>query len=249
MHGLDLINQLVDKQNASAFIDDYKSRFVPGKLDNDTTKREVKDIALKDKNLVYDYNLNVIKDVSYSPVILTESVEDLWPYINRQMLYGHHLGLKGNIKKLFKDNDAKALKLDRQIQDVKERILKKNRCQPQGMYQFFKVRRQDETMIVLSEDEKEELQRFDFPRQPWISVLLNDFIHPDQVDTMCFFVVTSGQEILDYAKELKQKEEFLASHIVNAIGLELAEAFAERIHQHIRSVWECLMILFQEMIC
>ena len=74
-------------------------------------------------------------------------------------------------------------------------------------------------------------------RQAGYQYCLTDFIHPDKVDTLCFFVVTSGQEILDYAKELKEKEAFLASHIANAIGLETAEAFAECLHQRIRSEW------------
>ena len=154
------------------------------------------------------------------------------------MLYGHHLGLKGNMKTLFETNDPKALKLDRQIQDVKTNIINQNRCQPKGVYQFFKVRRDNNTMIILNETETKELQQFTFPRQPaGYQFCLTDFIHPEKVDTLCFFVVTSGQDILDYAKELKEKEEFLASHIANAIGLELAEAFSEHIHQHIRSEW------------
>ena len=93
-------------------------------------------------------------------------------------------------------------------------------------------------MIILNEDESKELQRFTFPRQPaGYQFCLTDFIHPRRVDTLCFFVVTSGQKILDYAKELKDKEEFLASHIANAIGLETAEAFAECLHQDIRKSW------------
>ena len=154
------------------------------------------------------------------------------------MLYGHHLGLKGNMKKLFENEDPKAMKLDKKVQAVRRQIIDSGCCEPKGVYQFFKVRRDNETMVVLSEDERSELQRFTFPRQPaGYQYCLTDFIHPDQLDTMCFFVVTSGQGILDFAKELKNKEEFLASHIANAIGLELAESFSESMHQQIRSVW------------
>ena len=55
------------------------------------------------------------------------------------MLYGHHLGLKGNIKKLFNSINPKALKLDRQVLEVKQAIIKNNACKPKGVYQFFKV--------------------------------------------------------------------------------------------------------------
>ena len=46
-----------------------------------------------------------------------------------------------------------------------------------------------------------------------------------------------GARYIEHAKELNIKEAFLASHIANAVGLELAEAFAEYIHQDIRLQW------------
>ena len=98
----------------------------------------------------------------YKPQIIHASVDRLWPLINRHVIWTSFV-LKGNIKNVF-GKYPKALKLDQQILDVKLNIIK-NRCQPIGMYQFFKVRRESNTMIVLSEDEKSELQHFTFPRQ------------------------------------------------------------------------------------
>ena len=62
-------------------------------------------------------------------------------HINRQMLYGHHLGLKGNARKLVENEDPKAMKLHRQIMEVKQNIIDKDMCRPKGMYQFFKVKK------------------------------------------------------------------------------------------------------------
>ncbi len=237
MNGLDLINQLVDEDKRDAFITTYRETFKPGVEQKKAPKKDVP-VILKDKQLSYTYSMDSITVDDYSPITMTATLETLWPYINRQMLYGHHLGLKGNMKKLFETQDAKAMKLDKQIQAVKSNIIEQNRCQPKGMYQFFKVRRDNNSMVILDKTETQELQRFTFPRQPaGYQYCLTDFIHPDKVDTLCFFVVTSGQDILDYAKELKDQEAFLASHIANAIGLETAEAFAEYCHQHIRAKW------------
>ena len=238
MKGLDIINQLLDKEKCDEFIANYRKTFKPGYSDSENNKKETKALPIKEKNIPFDYDIKSITMKNYTPQLITSSFDDLWTYINRQMLYGHHLGLKGNMKKLFDTNDPKAMKLDRQIQDVKQAIIDKNHCKPKGVYQFFKVKKEDTTMVILSDDEQTELQRFDFPRQPaGYQYCLTDFIHPEEVDTICFFVVTSGQEILEYAKELKAQEKFLASHIANAIGLETAEAFAEYLHQHIRSEW------------
>ena len=243
MHGLDLINHLADPNKKDQFIADYRAEFKPGygmdtdsKNSGDAAKPEK--IILKEKTISYDYDIASVVPPSFEPVIVEKTMDELWPFINRQMLYGHHLGLKGNMKKMFEDKDPKAMKLDAQIQEVRAMINEADACKPRGVYQFFKTRKDGDTMVILNEDETKELQRFKFPRQPYgYQYCLTDFQHPDKADIMAFFVLTSGQEILDFGKELKDKERFLASHIANAIGLELAEGFAEGLHQHIRSQW------------
>ena len=243
MHGLDLVNHLVDKTpgKREAFIKQYQQNFKPGQTDIKLSTTKKAPVKLKEKTISYDFKSKKLAKKHYQVQCIEADLDTLWPYINRQMLYGHHLGLKGNARKLLDEKNPKAMKLDAQIQDIKAQLIAKKVCKPKGMAQFFKVKRDvktPETMIILSEDEKEELQRFTFPRQPGgYQYCLTDFIHPEKIDTIAFFVVTSGQEILDYAKDLKENEQFLASHIANAIGLECAEAFAEYTHQKLRATW------------
>ena len=238
MHGLDLVNQLVDKERADGFIKNYRETFKPGADDKTAEKKVTQPLKIKTKNISYDYSIPAITVKNYGPILKEQNLETLWPYINRQMLYGHHLGLKGNVKKQLENEEPKAMKLYRQVIEVRDTIIEKGLLKAKGMYQFFKAKVDGNVLVILSEDEQTELQRFDFPRQPaGYQFCLTDFVHPEKVDTICFFVVTSGYEILNYAKELKEKEEFLASHIANAIGLEAAEAFAEYTHQHVRSEW------------
>ena len=42
----------------------------------------------------------------------------LAPFLNRQMLLGHHLGLKGNVKKLLKEGDKRAHELNDLIDEL-----------------------------------------------------------------------------------------------------------------------------------
>ncbi len=238
MHGLDLVNNLVDKDNREQFIKDYQEQFKPGFDNAEVAKKKEVPKVFKEKTLTYDYDISKRQVPNFGPKVIEKSMDEIWPFINRQMLYGHHLGLKGNMKKLFEEENPKAMKLDQQVQDVRALIRSHDACHLKGTYQFFKVKADGNDMVILNEAETKELQRFEFPRQDYgYEYCLTDFIHPDKTDVMCFFVVTSGQEILDYAKDLKQDEEFLASHIANAIGLELAEGFAECLHQQIRSEW------------
>ena len=47
------------------------------------------------------------------------NLAEVWSYINPFMLYGRHLGFKGNFEKLLAERDAKALKLFHDVEEVK----------------------------------------------------------------------------------------------------------------------------------
>jgi 5-methyltetrahydrofolate--homocysteine methyltransferase len=174
----------------------------------------------------------------FNPVIVTETLENIWPYMNPQMMYGTHLGLKGNIKKLLADGDEKALKLSKLLSDLKEKVIRENLVVAKGIYQFFKVRTEGESLIILDDVTETEKMRFTFPRQEGGKQLcLTDFIDPDRIDTVCFFVVTCGDGVADAAKTLLQAGHYFESHGLSAIALEAAEGFSELLHQRIRQEW------------
>ena len=59
--------------------------------------------------------------------------------------------------KLFDEENPKAMKLYKQVIEVRDEILEKNLLKAKGMYQFFKTRVDGNTMVILSEDEQTEL--------------------------------------------------------------------------------------------
>jgi 5-methyltetrahydrofolate--homocysteine methyltransferase len=67
---------------------------------------------------------------------------------------------------------------------------------------------------------------------------LTDFIDPDGTDEVCFFVLTCGDEVAEKAKKLMDEGHYFESHCVSAIALEMAEGFAELLHQRIREKWQ-----------
>ena len=57
------------------------------------------------------------------------------------------------------------------------------------------------------------------------------------MDYVALMVVTAGHGAREIADQYKNEGKFLESHALQATALELAEGFAERIHQEIRDRW------------
>jgi 5-methyltetrahydrofolate--homocysteine methyltransferase len=51
------------------------------------------------------------------------------------------------------------------------------------------------------------------------------------------FVVTIGKGVRELAESLKNRGQYLKSHILQALALESAEAYAELTHSQIRKAW------------
>ncbi len=167
-----------------------------------------------------DFNEHVIKEIP---------IEYLWKYVNIKMLYGKHLGVKG--KHL---QDIENQEIYQQVEEVKE--LYKDIFNPIAIYRFFKVKSLKDSIIFLKNGDRKEL-KIEFPRQNKTDgVCLSDFIDP-YIDNMALMVVTAGSQALMKAKQLKNSGEYVKSHILNSLTLEIAEATAEFVHRKIKALW------------
>ena len=85
------------------------------------------------------------------------------------------------------------------------------------------------------------LERFHFGRQSGGDGLcLADYVLPKdsgRVDYLAMFVTSIGRGVLELSERLKADGEYLNSHILQALTIESAEAFAELLHQRIRRMW------------
>ena len=178
-----------------------------------------------DRHLLRDYKLDFI-----------------YPYVNMQTLLGHHLGLKGKAEQLLLEKDAKAVQLKETVDQVYAETKTNGRMQASGMYRFFPAQADGNDIIIYDpQDTSKVLHRFTFPRQDvepyWC---LADFLKPVDSGTMDyvgFLVVTAGNQIRELANEWKDKGDYLRSHVLQALALELAEGFAERMHHIMRDTW------------
>lgn len=171
-------------------------------------------------------------------VLKDYSVSHLYPYVNMRTLIGHHLGLRGNVDKMLADGDARAV----QLHELVTGFLESGNLSASGMYQFFPAQADGDDVIIYDPVyAKTEIERFTFPRQrkePFLC--LADFlktVDSGEMDYVAFMQVTAGHGVREYANRLKAEGKFLESHAFQATALELAEGFAERIHQEIRDQW------------
>ncbi len=175
-------------------------------------------------------------------ILLDYPLTHLKPYLNLRMLLGKHLGIRGNVDQLLKQGDAKTTEMMAVVNEVFNEALENGLIKPQGMYQYFPAQSKgNELFIYDPKDSSKVIQSFDFPRQSKNPFLcLADFVRPiesGEMDSVAFLVVSAGQGIREKAEEWKQKGEYLKSHVIQALALELAEAFAERVHELIRGGW------------
>ncbi|ADU93136.1 methionine synthase [Geobacillus sp. Y412MC52] len=169
-------------------------------------------------------------------------LDHILPYVNWQMVLGHHLGLKGKVKRLLEEKDEKALALKAVVDELLAEAKERRWIQPAGVYRFFPAQSDGNRVYIYDPtDGKTVLEMFDFPRQPRAPYLcLADYLkskESGEMDYVGLFAVTAGHGVRELAQRWKEEGEFLKSHAIQALALEIAEGFAERIHQIMRDRW------------
>jgi 5-methyltetrahydrofolate--homocysteine methyltransferase len=128
------------------------------------------------------------------------------------------------------------------VAEIENVILASPDIRANAIYKFFPAQSDgDRTLMILSPDAKTVLETFSYGRQSDAPGLcLADYVAPrdsGRLDYVCLFITTVGTGIRALADELKHRGEYLRSHILQVVGLESAEAFAELLHEKIRQMW------------
>ncbi|TGB01980.1 methionine synthase [Halobacillus salinus] len=241
MDGLAISNQL-SGQEREAFLDAHASKQQEAQ-ERISRRAETTDsqtaVAVKPKSTVGASQIFTPKDLERH-LIRNHPVAHVEPYINKQMLIGHHLGLKGRFQKLLEEGNEKAVRLNEVVDGLLEKAKTEAWIQPSAMYQFFPAQ-SDGDDVLIYDPYGEVVERFTFPRQPKEPYLcLADYLKPvasGEMDYVGFFAVTAGKGIRERAVKLKENGDYLASHALQALALETAEGLAEKVHQQMRDKW------------
>ena len=187
-------------------------------------------ISIAEPRKAPDFQQHIIEDYD---------LREIFGMINPQMLFGSHLGLKGLYSRLIENKDEKALELTKKVNEVKEWIIKNKILHPKAIYKFFECNSEGNSILAY-DGSSEIIVNLVFPRQELGEKLCAaDFIAPKEKgkDTMGVFVTTCGYGVNQIAKELREKGEYLKSHILQILAIESAEALAELVHKKMRELW------------
>src|SRR5207253_7587402 len=117
----------------------------------------------------------------------------IYPYLNLQMLYGKHLGLRGLVERLLASGDPKALELHTTVEQLKRDAVAERLLRAHGVYRWFRARAAGDAVIVLDPGGR-ELARLEFPRQATGERLcLADYLRDDVDDFIALFAVACGE--------------------------------------------------------
>ena len=177
-----------------------------------------------------DLDLHVLRNVPLSRI---------YPYLNLQMLLGKHLGVKGAVARLLEQGDAKTREIYDAVEGLEREAADRGLVRADGLYRFFEAKSSGDDLILYQGGR--EAARFHFPRQPRGERLcLSDYVREagsGEPDYVALFAVTCGTGVRELAEKWKNEGQYLRSHLLQALAIECAEAFAEMLHARLRTQW------------
>jgi 5-methyltetrahydrofolate--homocysteine methyltransferase len=236
MEGLDLANQLFSAVTRDALVERVRTEQAalaegaaePAPTPAAASVRPAARVPRVEVPAPPDLERHVLRDVPLGHV---------FPYLNLQMLYGKHLGLRGPVARLLDAGDSKARELHEVVERLKADAVRDTLLAAHGVYQWYRARSAGETLTLFGIDGG-VAARFTFPRQPdgeWLC--LSDYVRDDVDDYVALFAVTCGSGVRERAAAWKDRGEYLRSHALQALAIESAEALAEWLHARLRTLW------------
>jgi 5-methyltetrahydrofolate--homocysteine methyltransferase len=170
---------------------------------------------------------------------LVPDLREIWSYINPFMLYGRHMGFRGDFEKQLAARDAKAIELHQSMEEVKEEAAQFMKVR--AVWQFFEAESEGEDLHLFAPGGASPVHTWHFRRQPSGDRLcLSDYALPAQNgkrDHVALLVVSAGEGIRERSEAAKNAGFYFKSHGLQSLALETAEACAEWLHRRIREDW------------
>ena len=154
--------------------------------------------------------------------LLDYDLEQIFPYINPQMLYVRHLGFKGRFRDALDAGDSSAAKLRDSVRIVEDIMLRLPDIGANAVYKFFPCNSEGRDLLIYGPDHRTVTHKFRFGRQSQRDGLsLADYVRPKdlgEIDYVAAFVTTIGPGVREVAEEWKDRGDYLNSHILQSLA-------------------------------
>jgi 5-methyltetrahydrofolate--homocysteine methyltransferase len=237
MTGLRLMNELMDPATRATVLEKHTSS-ADGFGVTTTVKLAETPPVSRSRRVRTDLPIPSVK-YQDRKVRLVPDLREVWSYINPYMLYGRHLGFRGNFPKLLAERDAKAVELFENMEEVKNEAAKFMKVK--AVWQFFEAEARGEALHLFAPGSDQPAHTFQFRRQSGGDFLcLSDYVLPRkgrERDHVGLFVVTAGEGVRERSEKAKNAGYYFQSHGLQALAIETAEGCAEWLHRRIREDW------------
>jgi 5-methyltetrahydrofolate--homocysteine methyltransferase len=237
MTGLRLMNELMDPATRARVISEQLAS--GNGVSVSTAVKIVEKAAVKHSPKVrVDLPIQEVGSLDRK-VRLVPDLREIWSYINPFMLYGRHMGYKGNFERQLAARETKAVELFSEMEEVKKEAAEFMKVR--AVWQFFEAEAEGEALHLFAPDGKEPVQTWRFKRQKGGDQLcLSDYVlepKDGKRDHVAVFVVTAGEGVRERAEKAKNEGYYFRSHGLQALAIESAEGCAEWLHRRIREDW------------
>jgi 5-methyltetrahydrofolate--homocysteine methyltransferase len=237
MTGLRLMNELMDPATRERVLSEHAVS-ADGVLVTTAVKIVEKPEVSRSPKVREDLPIQPVGYVDRK-VRLVPDLNELWSYINPFMLYGRHLGYRGDFEKHLAAREPKAVELFNEMEEVKSEAA--GFMKVRAVWQFFEAEADGNALHLFESGAKQPLHTWFFQRQKIGDQLcLSDYILPAKNgarDHLAVFVVSAGEGVRERGEKAKQDGYYFKSHGLQALAIETAEACAEWLHRRIREDW------------
>jgi len=237
MTGLRLMNELMDPAKRDAVV---RAHTASGNGFGVTTSVKVAEMPAVRRSPKVRTDLP-IPSAPYleRKIRLVPDLREVWSYINPFMLYGRHMGFRGDFEKRLAERDPKAIELFDSMEAVKAEAA--DFMKVRAVWQFFEVEPEGDSLHFFAPGSSTPQHTFRFKRQRVDDFLcLTDYALAPQSgkrDQVTVFVTTAGEGVRARSEKAKNEGYYFKSHGLQALAIETAEACAEWLHRRIREDW------------
>ncbi len=246
-----VVGKLLSATEKDSFLKEIEKKYESLRKKHDTTNKDKKYISL-DKARENRFKINWDDAVISKPALSGNMVFDNYPlndlrkYIDWTFFF-HAWKINGRYPAVFDDpvKGKQAKELYDDAQKMLDKIIGENMLQAKAVIGIYPAASTGDSIEIFSdENRKTPLHTFHFLRNQEMkkegmpNYCLSDFVAPENTgitDYIGFFAVTAGIGIEKHLEKYQKQNDDYSAIMLKSLADRLAEAFAERMHQLVRT--------------